>query len=199
MKTGKPDGFFQLWLRDTGDDLERRGWWAAIVPWTFIVSAFLAILSVSMMPDYTFFSGQVGTLLGVLAGLLAFNALTMALSWNAFGKIYELLAKPGFSGFLQAANELSRYMFYISYFHYTQVFAAAATLLAIIWMFFDFPPIWLDRCVLGVALFGTFYALRWSVGSVKVAHDLVWNFSRYDNLAEDEKQGLRLAVNNDPA
>jgi len=195
MSSNSRPSFLELWLEDTQDDVRRRGWWA-IIPFSAITCILLGSAVSWLFPDIFFDDSSWAISSTVFAGLLAFNALAMALSWNAFGKIYELIAKPMFSDFLRKSGEMSRYMFYISYFHLTQVAAAGTTLFGFVWLFFPVSNEWADRIVLAVVFATTFYGLRWSIGAVRVAHDLVWNFGKFDGLPDDDKRALKLAVSN---
>jgi hypothetical protein len=51
--------------------------------------------------------------------------------------------------------------------------------------------------MLAVVIATTLYALRWSLGAVRIASDLIRQFAIFDGLDPKQKQALRVAVDND--
>ncbi len=198
MSASPRPSFLEAWLGDTREIVSEKGSWA-IVPWSFLACAAGGASAAFFMPSVFFQDGLWDVSATFYAGLLAFNALTLALAWNAFGGVFERLSRTDFSAFLKSAGELEKYLFTISYIHAMQVIAAAATLLSGLVIFMPVPWVWVDRIFIGLTVCFTAYALRWAVGSVKVSQDLVWNFSTFDALDAESKRRLRLAVNNENA
>lgn len=198
MNARRRPSFLESWLGDTREIVSEKGSWA-IIPWSFLACGAGGSLIGYFMPASFFQDTRWDVSATFYAGLLAFNALTLALAWNAFGGVFERLSRTDFSAFLKSAGELEKYLFMISYIHLMQVVAAAVTLLSAVVIFMPVPWVWMDRIFIGVTVCFTAYALRWAVGSVKVSQDLVWNFSTFDALDAESKRRLRLAVNNENA
>lgn len=133
----------------------------------------------------------------VYSGILAFNAITLALSWAAIGRILEIMSNPGFSSFLQSSGMLKKYSFYVSFIHLTQVVASVVTLTTLIASMLPVIPIEGAQIMLALVIGFTFYALRWSLGAVRIVSDLINSFATFDGLDDSQKQALRLAVDNE--
>jgi hypothetical protein len=187
--------FIESWLDDTKDLYKAKGAWA-LFPVSLIVFACLAVGAAYFIPS-TFFEDQNWDVsVTVYTGLLAFNALTLALAWSAIGRVYESITRTDFSAFLKAGGVLSKYLFYISFIHVAQAVAAFVTLISLVIVFMPVPDVY-DRVCLGATLTATLFALRWALGAVTIVQDLSWHFASYDALGPDEKRQLHLAVNND--
>lgn len=187
--------FIECWFDDTKASGKNRGWFVTLVPWTVGSCAALSAAASYFTPVTFFFPSNWDVSATVLTGLLAFNALTLALAWGAIGRIYESVSQPGFSSYLRAGGVLATYLFYISYIHLTQVTAALVSLVTLVVLFMPVPLL-CHQILFGMTLATTLYALRWALGAVTVVQDLSWHFATYDGLAPEDKNKLRLAVSN---
>ena len=195
MADGQRPTFVESWFDDAKADYQRRGL-RSLFPTTLILCAGLSAAAAYFVPNGFFFPSKWDVAATVYTGLLAFNALTLALAWGAIGRIYESIAQPGFSSFLKDGGVLSTYLFYISFVHVVQVIAAFVTLVSLVMLFLPLGPLY-DKVSLAATLAATLYALRWAFGAVSIVQDLSWYYATYDSMAPDEKQKLRLAVSND--
>ena len=167
-----------------------------IVPWVLILCGLLGWLFASNISSDFFFPRRWDVSVTLYAGLLAFNALTMALAWSGITKVYDSITEPGFANFLQHTGILAHYHFTLGFIHAVQVFAAAVTLLSVGVLMVAWIPIQIDRIALGITVGATLYALRWAYASAGVARDLAWHYATFDGLSNEERQRIRLAVDN---
>jgi len=168
-----------------------------IFPFWFVLSVALGGLAVRfVVPESLFHEEKWEVTAAFYAGVLAFNAITMALSWSSISKILEITSQKGFSGYLQSAGMLDSYSFYVSFIHLVQVVACVLTLVAFVVLFAPINDALWKQLSLGASLSYTLYALRWSVGAVRVVKDLIWSYAKFDNLTDEERAKIKLAVNN---
>ena len=168
-----------------------------LIPLVLFFCLFLGGLSSYYFPADFFQSALWGVSATVYSGILAFNAITLALSWSAIGRILEIISNPGFSSFLKGQGMLNKYSFYVTFIHAIQVTASTSTLIALVMIFIPLVTIWGHRVIWAVVIGTTLYALRWSVGAVRITRDLIIHFATYDGLDPGEQQQLRMAVNNE--
>lgn len=193
--TRRRPSFLESWLDDTKDIVSSRGAWA-IVPWSFLVALGVGVACGIFMPTAFFSVRNWGVSATFYGGVLAFNALTLALAWNAFGGVFERIARTEFANFLRESGELEKYLFTISYIHIVQVLASVVTLAGGMLVFMPIEYVQVDRVCLGATTTLTVYALRWAMGAVRVSQDIVWNYAVFDGLSSEEKKRLRLAASN---
>jgi hypothetical protein len=188
--------FFDSFLQDIIDVRQRKG---TVHIFPFILGTFFAVGGVAAYYfPWSFFSPEEwDSSATVYSGILAFNAITLALSWGAVGRVLEIMSNPGFSSFLQTHGMLNKYSFYVTFLHIIQVIAATCTLVALVMIFIALVPEWVNRVMLAVVIATTLYALRWSLGAVRIASDLIRQFAIFDGLDPKQKQALRVAVDND--
>lgn len=193
----KQQPFSRLFLNELLSDQEsgRRLWW---LPWLLLMIIAASALPAYYLPGDFFIRENWGVVATAYSGVLAFNAITLALSWSAISGILEVISRREFSSFLKSVGALDRYRFYIGGIHSIQLVAASVTLCALVSLFLDGVPELIHRFLFGIMLTLTLYALRWSHGAVQMANDLISNYSTFDSLDEEARKRVRLAVNNDP-
>lgn len=192
----KKEHFIAQFFADVAETIKRKGAWHAVPSFliVFMVIGGLAAYYISI----DFFSEKrwdVSTT--VYSGILAFNAITLALSWSAIGRILEIMSNPGFSSFLQSSGMFKVYNFYVSFVHVTQVIASTITLVALICILLPIIPILWKQFMLAIVIGFTLWALRWSLAAVRIVSDLIRHFAVFDSLTESEKKKLRNAVDDD--
>ena len=132
----------------------------------------------------------------VYSGLLAFNALTMALAWSGIGRVYDTLSSPKFSSFLQHTGVLGRYHFTLGFIHTVQSLAALITIGSMGVLLIGHIGIFWDRVALAATIGATLYALWWAYSAAQVARDLSWHHATFDGLDEQQINAIWLAVDN---
>lgn len=152
-------------------------------------------MATSISSDF-FFPRRWDVSVAVYSGLLAFNALTMALAWSGIGRVYDTLSAPKFSNFLQHAGVLARYHFVLGFIHTVQSIAALITIAAMGSLLVATFPLWADRLALAATVGATLYALWWAYSAAQVARDLSWHHATFDGLDEEQINSIRLAVDN---
>lgn len=192
----KRDPFISELLQDAAEVSRTKGVIHAL-PYYLVIFIALGSLAAYFTPIEFFAVERWDVSATVYSGILAFNAITLALSWSAIGRVLEIMSNPGFSSFLQSSGMLKTYRFYVSFIHITQVAASAVTFAALITIMLPVIPIWGEHIMLSLVVGFTLWALRWSLGAVRIVSDLVDSFATFDGLNDSQKQALRIAVNND--
>lgn len=182
---------FPLFLDEVKSDWIKRGIWG-IIPWFGVACAVAGYAAARFWPLHLLQEQQWGTMATVTAGVLTFNGITLAVTWAAIGKVYEIISRPDFSRFLRAGGALDTYFFYIHLVHVVQILAAIAALSCLFLPFL--APTWIARISVAVMIGTTLYAIRWAAGSVTIAQDVSWRFATFDSLSEDEKRMVWLAA-----
>ena len=188
--------FIETLLDEAKSDFRKRGV-RALVPWYLVLSVIAGATIVFFVPRD--FYGQINQDVSatMYAGILAFNAITLALSWSAIAKVLEIITQKDFSTFLRNNGLVSIYRFYVELVHGTQIVAAFVSLMAmLILMVGSAVPDLVHQCLLGATITFTLYAVRWSHGAAQIANDLIFQYSKFDGLNDSEKSALRMAVNN---
>lgn len=188
--------FIDDFLQDAVDVRRQRGS-IHLIPWFLLFCLGLGGLSSHYFPAEFFGPSRWDVSATVYAGILAFNAITLALSWSAISRVLEIISNPGFSSFLKNHGMLNKYSFYVTFIHAIQIMASTVTLVALVAIFIPEIPLLGDRIALALVVGSTFYALRWSVGAVQITRDLIDHFATYDGMDPAQKQKLRVAVNNE--
>jgi len=127
--------------------------------------------------------------IALMAGLLTFDGLTLALSWSSFAKILEIIGGGPFCAFLRRNRLLSRYLAVIGYVHVSQVMAITATSFAM------FSPAlmleaWAMKLTFAASVACSIYAVRQGVAASSLMQDLVWQKATFDQAppAQDHLQ-----------
>lgn len=169
----------------------------ALVPMLFLLSAATGAVVVYFIPRSFYLALNQDITATVYAGILAFNAITLALSWSALAKILETITQKDFCSFLQRNGLLNSYRFYVEFIHAIQIAAAFITFTAlIVLMIGNVIPDFVHQILLGATIAWTLYAMRWSHGAVHIANDLIIQYGKFDGMTDDDKKALKLAVSN---
>lgn len=189
--------FIESFLRETLDDYKARGW-VAFLPSYLLLALGCSIAIVRYVPNDFYMPLNQDISATVYAGILAFNAITLALSWSAIGKIQETITQKEFCSFLRDGGLLNSYGFYVDLIHAVQVFASIATFAAMLVLLIgNAVPDIVHQSLMAATITLTLYAMRWSHGAVQISNDLIWQYAKFDGLDEEEKKRLRMVVNND--
>ncbi|MEM1234715.1 MAG: hypothetical protein AAGH70_11375 [Pseudomonadota bacterium] len=195
-----PPTLLQSWKDDLRTSWENH--WYSIFPWKILLCAALGWLVASNIRSDFFFPRRWDVSVAVYSGLLAFNALTMALAWNGISRVYDTMSSPKFSNFLQHTGVLARYHFILGFIHAIQSIAALITIAALALLLMKEVPglgmigIFWDRVAFAGTIGATLYALWWAYSAAVVARDLSWHHATFDGLDEEQIDQIRLAVDN---
>lgn len=188
--------FVEIFLQETAEDYRRRGIWALTPLWLF-TSAALAAGVVYFIPASFYSESNQEVSTTVLAGILAFNAITLALSWSAIGKILETITQKDFCSFLREHGLLDSYRMYVEMIHWFQIAASLTTVITMLVLLVDNTlSTLIHQSLLISTVTLTLYAMRWSHGAVQISNDLIWWYAKFDSLNEEERDALRMVVNN---
>jgi len=192
--TKKPPTLIQAWR----DDL-RTSWnnhWWHLFPWKIALCGGAGWLLASNIQSAFFFPRRWDVSVAVYSGLLAFNALTMALAWSGIGRVYDTMSAPRFSSFLQYTGVLSKYHFTLGFIHSVQSLAALITIGSMGLLLIGEVDVFWDRVALASTVGATLYALWWAFSAAQVARDLSWHYATFDSLDDEQIRTIRLAVDN---
>ena len=153
-----------------------------LIPYWLIGSlAVSAWLVVELPPDFWDGSKRAETL-AVLASILTFNGIILALCWSAFGKIYEIVGAGSFCQHLRKHNLLNHYLHFVGWCHAAQIAAICATAFA---MFALWLPLqgWVIQVAVGLSVATSAYAVRQGVSTSSAMQDLIWKKSEFDEAS----------------
>lgn len=178
--------FWQLFFEALAERSRNRSLISAFVfP---LLAGALAAFACYFMPSSYWSDANLQVSVAVYAGMLTFNGLMLALGWNAFSRIYDMLSAPRFSQFLRKNKLLEKYLVTISLIQGLQIFAIIASATALLSILFNLAYLWVDRAILGLMLFASMLALKQGAKSVRIMHDLVWQKSIYDERIDQRSQ-----------
>lgn len=161
------------------DESERRGV-LALVPLALIICGMIGALTAWMIPDEFWNNERWDISTAVYAGLLTFSGLVLALGWNAFAKMYEILFRGQFGAYLYDNQLLNHYLVHISVMHFIQVAAVFVSGVGLMTVLFSGIPNWADRIVLAVVITAISFGLKQAVDAVTAMNDLVWQSAVFE-------------------
>jgi len=171
--------FLPSLFRALSQRTKEQGFLGIIPGWFFVCAAIGAAISYYFPAN--FWSDEkwdVSTT--VFGGLLTFNGLMLALSWNAFSRIHEIICSPVFCAYLRSKDMLNDYIVYIGFVHFFQILAITLTGLGLVTVFFDLPGVVWDRVLLAFISTVSIYSVKQGAAAVTVLHDLMWLKSIFD-------------------
>lgn len=189
-----PPTLFQSWKDDLKTSWETH--WYHLIPWKILLCLGAGWALADNIQSSFFYPRRWDVSVAVYSGLLAFNALTMALAWSGIGRVYDTMSAPKFSSFLQHTGVLSRYHFTLGFIHTVQSIASLITIISLGVLLIGRVDIFWDRVALAATVGGTLYALWWAYSAAQVARDLSWHYATFDSLDDDQINQIRLAVDN---
>lgn len=163
-----PKRFMAYWIRDIAHGVDKRGL-RALLPVRFLVC-----VGVGVAVGWTARNSFLATMsdrIAFYAGLLAVNAILLAVCWAAFAKIYEILATPDFGMWVKQNGLHGYYDFYVEYIQLAQAFAVGTALAALVITVLPLIAT-VDRLALGAAISTSLYAGWWASGCVRIMQEL---------------------------
>ena len=192
--TTSPPTLLESWKSDIKTSWENH--WYHLLPWKLFLCFGCGWLLASNIQSSFFYPRNWDVSVAIYSGLLAFNALTMALAWSGIGRVYDTMSAPKFSSFLQHTGVLSKYLFTLGFIHTVQSLASLITIFSLGLLLIGRVDILLDRIALASTVGATLYALWWAYSSARVARDLSWYYATFDDLDDEQINQIRLAVDN---
>jgi len=187
--------FVQAWIKDLSDEVNDR--WYRIVPIWFALFFIPAGAAAYFIP-VSFWVDKKGDLLGnaslVYSAILTLNGIIVALSWSAFGKIYEMIGAGRFSVFLQENAVLDAYLFLVRYVQVFQMLAMISSVSALLAAQFPQVPMVAQRALLAAMLGFAAYAIKQASSAVGVMQDLVRYRAAFDAADSQQPKGSLRAV-----
>lgn len=171
--------FLPSFFRALAKSAERRSW-RSIVP-TWLVVALCVGAAASYLIPATFWNpNNLSVSTAVYVGLLTLNGLILALSWNAFSRIYEIISAPRFSAYLAKSDLLNGYIVFTGFVHVTQLAAVVVSAAGLLLLLIDRPAVIYDRIAFAAMVSASAYAIKMAAGAVTVMHDLLWQKAIFD-------------------
>lgn len=163
-----------------------------LVPY-WMIGSIAAGAAVAYNLPRTFWSAEeLDVSVSVLAGILTFNGIILALCWAAFGKIYEIIGAGVFASHLRKHNLLNHFLVFVGYCHATQITAICATGFALFALFLPLE-LWVVKTALAASVASSAYALRQGVATSGAMQDLIWRKARFEE-AEAGRKALEAAA-----
>lgn len=171
--------FLPSYIKAIGQSVEKRGWKALVPVWTIVAGAFGA--AAAYFIPVVFWVDRPEIAVAVYIGVLTLNGLVLALSWNAFSRIFESISSQGFASYLMAKGRMNGYMVFVGYVHATQLFAVLASAVGLIVFLFSIPTVLYNQIAFAVMIGASAYAMKTAAGAVTVMHDLIWQKAIFDD------------------
>jgi len=181
----KQPRYLEMWFREVANEIKEKGV-IRVIPISFLVSMAVPIIGIMIWADDTFFEAVTSNtsnaeiIMVILAGILTFNSITLALSWTALSKILEVISSPKFSSYLRSKQLFETYVFYVKHIHYIQLMAALITLVGLVSVVFIGLPLIAAKMIFGVSVGYTVFAIYWAHGAVNIVTDLLWHHSTFE-------------------
>ncbi len=185
-KIEKRPRFGSVLLQELREDYDERGV-LAIIPVWLIGCVGLSLWTAWLLPAEFFTDSKWDISTAVYAGLLTFNGLLLALSWQAFSRIQASICAPGFSSFLKRKSLMSGYLFWIDYVQYSQVAAVCASGIGLLSILLDRLLLFTDRIIIGLAVGLSIYAIKNALDAMHLMHDVVWLHAEFDEIERLKK------------
>lgn len=179
--------FVQAWIKDLSEEVNER--WYNIIP-SWLIACFVPSATCAYYLSPNFWNehhGIAGNATVVFSAFLTLNGIIVALSWSAFGKIYEMIGEGNFSKFLHDEGALEPFLFLVRYVHVFQMVALVVSGFALVAAQFDQFPIAGQRVSFAVAFGFGAYAIKQASTAVGVMQDLV----RYKAIYEAAQPQLQ--------
>ncbi|MGE3246977.1 MAG: hypothetical protein AB7F96_04375 [Beijerinckiaceae bacterium] len=159
----------------------------ALVPFALIFCVVFGLASAWLIPDAFWKDEKWDVSTAVYAGLMTFGGLVLALGWNAFSRIYEVLFRGDFGAYLQEKDLLNAYLVHITFMHIVQVAAIFVSGFGLVTILLPMLPMWADRTVFGLSVGLTAYALVQAMSAVTAMNDLVWQSAIFERAMKETK------------
>jgi hypothetical protein len=178
MDSNRPK-FLSSYFKLLSKEAERSGW-LSIIPYALVASSVLGAIAAYFIPQSFWADDQWQVSIAVYGAFLTFNGLLLALGWNAFSRMYEILFRGDFGAYLGKNNLLNDYLTHITYINVVQVIAVIlSTAGMVLCLFEDVSPIY-DRIALGASVAVMVYALKQTLDSLTAMNDLAWQSAYFE-------------------
>jgi len=152
--------------------VEKRGW-LGFIPYVFAASSALGFWAAWSIPGSLWSDDAWDVSATVYGGVLAFNAILLAVSGNAFSKIYEIITRPPIGPILKKHGLLEEHLGFADLTQIVLVIAALASLAGLITVLLP-AQLWVDRLVFAGSFSMSAYSLVRTVQTAGMMHELIW-------------------------
>lgn len=173
----------------------RKESFVSLLPWWMVGAAGLGAAGAYFVRDEFWGWDKVDISTAVYAAVLTLNGLVLALSWNAFSKIYDYISSAKFAAFLRKHDLLHGYIVYVGFVHFFQVMAVVVSSIGLMTLLMDLHSLVVERIILATIIAVSVYALKMAIGAVHVMHDLIWQKSLFDAHDAETNTGNVVAMN----
>jgi hypothetical protein len=172
---------------------EQRGW-IAFVPYVVLASVGLGAYAAWSVPEAFWSDGKWDVSATVYGGVLAFNAILLAVSGNAFAKIYEIITGPTVGPVIRKHGLLEEHLAFVDVNQLTLVAAALASLAGLITVLLP-VLVWVDRSLLAATFSLSAYSLVRTMQASKMMHELIWEQAHLGDESSEPQPRLRPVEN----
>jgi len=158
----------------------RASHWKAIVPYWLIVSTVIGGVTGYFIPQGFWEDAHWDVSTAVYASFMTFNGLVLALGWNAFSRMYEILFRGDFGSYLARNNLLNPYITHITFINMVQVISVIASGIGLVMVLVENIPILYDRIALSAILALMIYGLKQTIDALTAMNDLVWQAAYFE-------------------
>jgi hypothetical protein len=179
-----PRRFVAYWLRDLVVSHDERGLWA-FLPLRLLICTLVGG-GVGYVAEDAFFTDR-SDRIAFFAGILAVNAILLAVCWAAFAKIYDTLSDKEFGAWVRHHRAHGYYDFYVEFIQLAQMIAVVIVLFSLVLTIAGGVPPWLSRVALGASIGTSLYAGWWASGCVRIMQELADQRAAYAEFLADGK------------
>jgi hypothetical protein len=167
--------------------VEKRGW-PGFLPYVLAVCTGLGAWAAWSIPGSFWNDDQWSVSATVYGGVLAFNAILLAVSGNSFAKIYEIITGPPIGPILRKHGLLEEHLGFADLTQLILVAAAIASLAGLITVLLP-ADLWVDRALLAGSFSLSAYSLARTLQTARMMHELIWEQA---HVGEDESRQSHL-------
>jgi hypothetical protein len=185
MAMPKRPSFPETYAKALGIAAKKRGWRAYIRLRPIFAAAIGAAATWFMPVGVAGFWADAswGVSATVFGGVLAFNAILLAVGWSAFAKIYDVISAPDFSAFLKRHNILDVHLMFVTGIHFALAAAALISFAALIGLLLPLPLL-VDQILFGLTVATSVNGIVEAFRATGLMNDLIW-----DKVHSDERGG----------
>ncbi len=152
---------------------KKRGMWAYL-PGQILITLSLGAAVAWFVPEKFWTDAHWSESATVYGGMLAFNALLLAVGWGAFAKIYEIIGATDFAAFLRRHDMLDLHILFVSTVHAALATASAISFGGLVSLLLPLPLSG-DRVIFGLMIGSSVYSLIQAMRATTMMNDLIWD------------------------
>lgn len=185
MSTQRPKflpSFIDL-LREEAEQVGIR----ALVPFALITCGLVGAAAMLLVPSQFWAPEQMSSAIAVYAAATTFCGLILALGWNAFSRMYEILFRGAFAAYLLKNKLLNQYLVHIGFMNFCLLAATAVSGMGLVTVLWAGLPLAAERAIFGLSIALIIYAVKQTASAVSAMNDLVWQSAVFETHQASER------------